>query len=141
MDEETFQAALLRFRKVRSKDAELGRPRVRQASRSSAAAAAALPKRLPAPSAAAAGSAGSAVSAGSAGSAAAPPKDVWAGLQAFLEARYGAAAAKAISCAFDELHYSSLRSLAYEDLEDITRLIALEAGLAAEAAPASPPAV
>jgi hypothetical protein len=134
MDEETFQAALLRFRKVRSKDSELGRPRVRQASRSSAAAA---PKRLPAPSAAAAaGSAGSAAAA-----AAAPPKDFWAGLQAFLEARYGAAAAKAISCAFDELHYSSLRSLAYEDLEDITNLIAQEAGLLAEAAPASSPAV
>jgi hypothetical protein len=62
-----------------------------------------------------------------------PPKDFWAGLSSFLEAHYGAQAAKAVASKFDEAHYRSLRALNYEDIEDVAALFAREAAAVAAA--------
>ncbi len=124
MDEKTFLGLLAKYPIKRSSTAEL--PRVRRggsrsgAGRSSGAAAA-----LPAGSAAL-GSAAPIVAA-----------DFWAGLTPFLERHYGAAGAKAVSAAFDTLHYASLRALNFEDIEDLSALGARELALDAAAAAAA----
>jgi hypothetical protein len=69
--------------------------------------------------------------------AAVPPADFWTGLSAFLEAQYGAAGGKAVATALDNLHYASVRALNYEDIEDLSKMLAAELQLDAAAAPAA----
>ena len=116
MDQKTFTELLARYRVVRPRDAELPRPRRGGRGGSSGrptATAAALP------AAAAAASVAAPIAA----------PDFWAGLTPFLEKHYGAAGAKAVSAAFDTLHYASLRALNYEDCEDLCAMLASELGL------------
>lgn len=60
-----------------------------------------------------------------------PPKDFWTALEAFLNKHYDAKSAKAIAAKFDELHYESLRSLNYEDIDDIAAMFLHEVGTSA----------
>ena len=86
MDEATFLKLLAKYPTVRSKNAVLRPPHRRSMlGGAPAPAPAALPSPPPPP-------------------AAAPPADFWAGLNAFLVERCGAASAKAIAASFDTLH-------------------------------------
>ena len=122
MDAKTFTEFLSRYRVVRNRDAELPRPRRggSRGARGSATTAAARPAL--------------AAAQGVAAPIAAP--DFWAALTPFLDKHYGAAGAKAVSAAFDTLHYASLRTLSYEDIEDLCAMLARELGVEPAAAAA-----
>ncbi len=125
MDTKTFTELLSKYRVVRSRDAELPRLQ-RRAGRTPAS------------------SAGGSLKDGAASAAAAAPTpisaaDFWAGLTPYLERQYGAAGAKAVSASFDAMHYASLRALNYEDVEDLSAMLARELGLEVGGAGAAGP--
>ena len=92
MDDATFSALLSKYPVVRRSDAVLRPPRARSFFGSSGGSAPSSSSSSAAPAAAAAAAT------------AAPPADFWAGLNTFLEKRYGAAQGKALAAAFDSLH-------------------------------------
>jgi hypothetical protein len=53
-------------------------------------------------------------------------KDFWSALPAFLEKHYSKEDAAAISAAIDRIHYSSLKSMNYEDIDDLAGMILRE---------------
>lgn len=112
MEEAAFQSALGKFRAVRARTsvASFRKPRhhapqaeARDGGRGALAGAATL-------------------------RASAPLKDFWGGLSSFLAEHYTAEQAKAISTAFDELHYTSVRSLNLEDNNALAAVLSRECG-------------
>ena len=116
MEESDFAAQLKKYRVVRPRTADLGRMvRPRKGPKASAPVTAGVVQRssdsvssLPAPT---------------------PQSDFWKGLKSFLESRCTPDDAKAILQAFDKLHYGSLAALNYEDIEELTVVMARESGL------------
>lgn len=125
MDEKVFLNFLNRCRVVRTRDSFVSGRGASESSSSGSRASVSAPS---ARTALITGSTAAGVK--SSATAAVAPKDFWSGLQSFLDARYPSAQAKAIAAAFDELHYTSVKDLNYEDMDDIAVMMARELGLA-----------
>lgn len=123
MEESDFTALLKKYRVVRPRTADLGRMvRPRKGPKASAPATARVVQRS---------------SSDSTPALPTPPSqsDFWKGLKSFLESRCTPDDAKAILQAFDKLHYGSLAALNYEDIEEVTVMMAKESGLLSSSSP------
>jgi len=126
MDEKVFTQFLNRYRVVRTRDSYVPlRNRNTGSSSSSSGSRASVSE----PGVRAALTTGSTTAAVKSAAVVVAPRDFWSGLQSFLDARYPIAQAKAIAAAFDELHYTSIKDLNYEDMDDIAVMIARELGM------------
>ncbi len=128
MEEADFQRLLTKYPIVRSRDSVL-RPsasRKRPAAGAAAGDAALLLDGRLSSGAGASSASSSASASAAAANVRVPHKDFWQGLGAFLELHYGPAKGKAVAAKFDELHYSSLRGLSYEDVDDLAQLFLRE---------------
>jgi len=129
MDDATFATFASRYRVVRSRDAFVPERAARAGAQAGASASARGGARAPALGAPAAAAPAARPLPPPGAGGAAKGGDFWAQLQAFLDARYAPAQAKAVAAAFDELHYTSAKALNYEDIEDVAAMLAREAGL------------